>query len=236
LPRLLRGDGSSMKEQLNNLRKKADPGHTALIVIDVQNDFCAKEGAYGKMGLDLSMVQEMVPRLAKFIDEARRLGFFIVFVRNNYNSNDNWYLSDTWLEQAERRRRGLYVNVPMCVPGSWGADFYLVRPLQNEPIVTKHRFDAFESSDLDLILRSRGIRTLLMTGFATNVCVDTTSRHGFVKDYYVVILKDLVASDSRELHEASLKNLETYFGQVVGSNELLQSVDASRKDLSPVVA
>jgi ureidoacrylate peracid hydrolase len=225
-----------MKELLNVLGKKADPNHTALIVVDVQNDFCSKEGAYGKIGNDLSMVQEMVPRLVEFLEKARRAGFFVVFVRNNYSSDSNWYLSDTWLEQAERRRRGLYVNVQMCVPGSWGADFYLVKPLPNEPIVTKHRFDAFESSDLDLILRSRGIRTLLLCGFATNVCVETTARHAFVKDYYVVILKDLVASDSRRLHEASLENLETYFGQVVTSEELLQSVQNSRKGIPPVLS
>jgi ureidoacrylate peracid hydrolase len=180
--------------------------------------------------MDLSMVQEMVPRLARFIERAREEGFFIVFVKNNYSSEDNWFLSDSWLEQAERRRRGLYVNVPMCAVGSWGADFYLLKPRKNEPVVTKHRFDAFESSDLDLILRSRRIRTLVLTGFATNVCVETTARHGFVKDYYIVILRDLVASDSRELHEVSLKNLDTYFGQVVDSEELLRSVAAMKEE------
>jgi ureidoacrylate peracid hydrolase len=212
----------AVNDQLTALGRKANPQHTALLVVDVQNDFCAKEGAYGKIGADLSMVKEMVPRLSSFIEEARKIGFLVVFIRNNYNSSDNWYLSDSWLEQAERRRRGLYVDIPMCVQDSWGADFYLLKPRRNEPIVTKHRFDAFEGTDLDLILRSKGIKTIILTGFATNVCVETTARRGFVKDYYVIVLRDLVASDSREMHEAALKNLDMYFGQVLNSNELVQ--------------
>jgi ureidoacrylate peracid hydrolase len=210
-----------------SLKERTDPRHTALIVVDVQNDFCAKGGSFDKVGLDLSMVQGMVPELLGFIHKLREAGYFIVWVRNNYNSINNWYLSEAWLDQAARRRKGLYHDTPMCVPGSWGADFYTVKPEPNEPIVTKHRFDAFEGTDLDLILRSRKINTLIMTGFATNVCVETTARHGFVKDYNIVLVKDMCASDSRELHEAALKNIDTFFGQVVSSEELLSAMGQS---------
>ncbi len=206
------------------LAEKVDPKHAALIVVDVQNDFCAPGGSFDKVGVNISMVQRMVPNLVRFAQEMRNAGFFVIWVRNNYNTLDNWYLSEAWLEQAARTRRGLYHKTAMCVPGSWGADFYMVKPNPSEPIVTKHRFDAFESSDLDLILRSRKIRTLIMTGFATNVCVETTARHGFVKDYHIVLVKDMCASDSLELHEAALKNIDIFFGEVATSEDILKSV------------
>ncbi len=217
-----RGLTRMTSEMLSTLERKVDPKHTALLVVDVQNDFCAPGAAFDKAGINLSMVQEMVPRLVKIIDQARKAGVFVVFIRNHYNTENNWYLSETWLEHAKRRRRGLYWTIPMCVPGSWGADFYLVKPAEGEPIVTKHRYDAFENTDLQYVLSSRGIRTLIMTGFATNVCVETTSRHGFVKDYYIVMNKDCVASDMKELHEATLKNIENFFGEVVTSEDILK--------------
>ena len=209
-----------MLEILDTLEKKVNPSHSAILIVDIQNDFCAKDGAFDKVGLNVEMAQEMVPRLIEFVARARKAGYFVVFVRNNYNSSNNSFLSDVWLEQAKRARRGLYTKIPMCVPGSWGADFYKIKPESGEPIVTKHRFDAFEGTDLDLILRARNVRTLIFTGFATNVCVETTARHGFVKDYYIVVLDDMVASDSKKLHEAALENLRTYFGEVVDSSKI----------------
>jgi ureidoacrylate peracid hydrolase len=209
-----------LQEILDTLEKKVDPAHSALLVVDVQNDFCAKDGAFDKAGLNLEMVRDMVPRLVEFIEAARKAGYFIVFIRNNYNSENNPFLSDVWLEQAGRTRRGLYTKIPMCVPGSWGADFYKIKPESGEPVVTKHRFDAFEGTDLDLILRAKRVRTLVFTGFATNVCVETTARHGFLKDYYIVVLEDLVASDSKKLHESALENLRTFFGEVVESSKI----------------
>lgn len=211
-----------MPEILDSIEKKVNPAHSAVIVVDIQNDFCAKDGGFDKAGLDVSMAQEMVPRLIEFVDKVRRAGYFVLFARNNYNTSTNAFLSDVWLEQAQRARKGLYTKISMCVPGSWGADFYKIKPGPNEPIVTKHRFDAFEGTDLDLILRSRNIRTLIMTGFATNVCVETTARHGFVKDYYIVVLGDLVASNSKMLHEAALENLGTFFGEVVDSTKITE--------------
>jgi ureidoacrylate peracid hydrolase len=81
-----------------------------------------------------------------------------------------------------------------------------------------------KAPDLDLILRTHHIHTIILTGFATNVCVETTGRHAFAKDYDVLIVRDLVASDSKELHESSLNNFEMYFDQVVSSGEILEAL------------
>ena len=89
---------------LTTLKQKVDPQNAALIVVDVQNDFAATDGAMGREGFDCSMSQEMAPRLVRFIDETRKAKVPIIYIQNVYNSEPNWYLSEVWLEHAARRR------------------------------------------------------------------------------------------------------------------------------------
>jgi len=205
---------------LQTLTDKVRPEHCAVLIVDVQNDFCAEGGAMHREGRDVSLVKAMVPRLAAFVDAARAAGVTCVWIRNVYNTGPNWYLSEVWLEQAQRRRRGAYSSIPVCEPGRWNGDFYQIKPLPDEVIVTKHRYGAFESSDLDLVLRSRGIRTVIMTGVATNVCVETTARQAFLRDYYVVFTSDCTATYSQAEHDATLHNIDTFFGAVVSADEV----------------
>ena len=128
-----------------------------------------------------------------------------VWIKNVYNTGPNFYLSEVWLEQAARKRKGLYVRHPVCEAGEWNGDFYKIRPQPDEAIVIKHRFGAFESTDLDLVLRSQGIRSVVMTGIATNVCVETTARQAFMRDYYVVFTSDCTATYSQRAHDATLR-------------------------------
>jgi len=206
---------------LRTLREKVEPGHSALLIVDVQNDFCAEGGGMHREGRDLSLVQAMVPRLAALIEQARAAGVPCIWIRNVYNNEPNWYLSEVWLEQAMRRRKGAYVEFPMCERDGWGGDFYQVRPRPDEVIMIKHRYGAFESSDLDLILRSRGIRTVIMTGVATNVCVETTARQAFLRDYYVVFTSDCTATYSQAEHDGTLRNIDQFFGQVASAEEIV---------------
>ncbi len=205
---------------LRTLREKVDPTHAGLLIVDVQNDFCAEGGAMHAEGRDLSLVQAMVPRLARLLASARAARVPCVWIRNVYNTDPNWYLSEVWLEQATRRRKGLYVDRPVCQAGAWNGDFCGVRPRPDEVIVTKHRYGAFEATDLDLVLRSRGIRTVIMTGVATNVCVETTARQAFLRDYYVVFTSDCTATYDPADHEGTLRNIDNFFGQVVSSEEV----------------
>jgi ureidoacrylate peracid hydrolase len=207
---------------LTTLKDKVDPGHSALLLVDVQNDFAAENGAMHREGRDVSLCQAMIPRLETMLEAARTAGAHIVWIRNVYNTGPNWYLSEVWLEQARRRRNGAYVDYPVCEPGEWNGDFYKIRPNKNELIVTKHRYGAFEGTDLDLALRSQGIRTVIMTGIATNVCVETTARQAFMKDYYVVCLSDCTATFSQAQHDAALFNIEQFFGQVTNSEEVMR--------------
>ena len=206
---------------LRGLTDKVGAGHTALIVIDVQNDFCAPGGMMDKEGMDLSSVQEMAERLPPLISAARAAGVLVVFVRNVYTSEHNFYLSDAWLEQASRTRKGSYTRRGVCMEGAWEGEFYGdVRPEPRDPVVTKHRFNAFRNTDLDTILRANGIRTTVFTGVATNVCVETSARDAFMHDYYVVFTTDGTATYAREDHEATLRNIGHNFGELASVAEL----------------
>ena len=128
-------------QPLGTLKEKVLPEHTALVVIDVQNDFCAPGGMMDQEGLDLTMVREVADRLPALLSAARAAGVLVIFVKNVYSTENNFYLSDSWLAQASRVRQGSYTTRPVCAEGTWEGAFYgAVRPEPGEPIVRKHRF------------------------------------------------------------------------------------------------
>lgn len=197
-----------------SLKEKLDPKHAALVVVDVQNDFCHSEGGFGKRKMNLAMIQESVETLADLISEARSRNVPIIFVRTVHGP---WTNSDAWVE---RFKDVSVEQIPMCVEESWGADFYVVRPQPGDPVVVKHRYSAFYGTDLDVILRARGIKTLIMAGVATNVCVETTARDGYMRDYHIVLVDDCCATTSVEDHEATLRNIRNHFGVVAKADEV----------------
>ncbi len=198
---------------LQDLEAKVDPRHAALVVVDVQNDFCADGGAMASIGRPVQTVQKMVPVLAQLIDDARAAGVPVIFVQYSHTAATE---SEAHLEQRARGR----ADVVICREGSWGADFYGVAPLPGEVVIKKHRYSAFIGTDLDLILRSTGRRVLLMTGIATNGCVEASARDGFMHDYYIVLVDDGCSCFSDELHQATLQNIRDAYGVVTTTDEL----------------
>jgi ureidoacrylate peracid hydrolase len=163
----------------------------------------------------------MAERLPEVLEAARSAGVLVVFIRNVYSTERNVYLSDVWLEQMLRRRGDSYTVREVCGADSWQGDFYGgIAPQPGEPIVTKHRYGAFHNTDLETILRVHGVRTVVLTGVATNACVETTAREAFVRDYYVVFTADGTACYSDEAHEATLRTIDRYFGVVVNLEEV----------------
>ncbi len=212
-----------LARMLTTLEKKVDPAHAALLVMDVQNDFCAEGGAFDKDGKDVNLLQAMVPNLISFIEKARETGLPIIFSRSVHSSDGSHYLSDSYVEQGTRRAKQRYIEYPVCKKDSWGAEFFKgIEPLPGEVVITKHRFSAFMDTDLDLILRSKGIRTLIVTGMATNICVETTTREGFCRDYYMVVLRDCTSTYSEELHNNALNTIDLSFGEVVSSGDVIK--------------
>jgi ureidoacrylate peracid hydrolase len=125
----------------------------------------------------------------------------------------------------------------LCEEGTWGAEWYEILPEPGDAIVTKHRFSAFIGTDFDLILRAKGIESLILTGTRTNVCVESTARDAFMMDYYVVVLSDCTASGSEEAHQRGLLGS---FGDKATSAEVIaewQRLGARQQEesVTPVV-
>ena len=202
------------------LKQLVDPKKAALLVVDMQNDFCSEEGALAKYaGSDVRMIQQMAPRLRRLLADAREVRLPIVHIRTHHSP---WTNSRPWTQ----RRLGM---VSRCFPDSWGADWYEGfepklggewSPDTHEYVVTKHRYSGFLDTDLDLILRSHGIESIIMTGEATNVCVESTARDGYMHDYNVVFTSDCTAANTEAEHEATLHNMRRHFGQVVTAGEI----------------
>jgi ureidoacrylate peracid hydrolase len=201
--------------QLKTLSEQVDPEMAALLVIDMQNDFCHPDGVSGKRGRQLAMSIEMTPRLEAFIKASRRAGMQVIFVQTIHYP---WSDSPSWVRRLDRDG-----GDSVCRPGTWGAEFYAgLQPQNGDIVITKHRYSAFLGTDLDMILRSRGIRSLLISGVGTNVCVESTLRDGYMRDYHIVLLEDCVGATNQELHQATLQNVTLHFGSVSNSKEVIK--------------
>ena len=198
---------------LMDLKEKVKIGNCALLVIDVQNDFCADDGWYSKNN-DLTMIHTMVPGLNRLVQTARERGVLTVLIKTIYNEH---VISNVMKEKLIKR--GL--DLAYCLEDTWGADFYIIEPKEGDVILIKERHSAFFRTELDTLLRHHGIKTVILTGVATNVCVDCTAREAFAMDYYVVMPSDCTATFSAQLQELTLQNIERVFGTVCTSDEIM---------------
>jgi ureidoacrylate peracid hydrolase len=204
------------KKRVLSFEERIDPTSTALVIVDVQNDFASPQGVCGVIGDDISSVPAMVTRLIALIESARKAGVLIVYLRTIY---DQPVLSPALAEQYERR----HYPSSICLTGTAGAelvDGIAPHDVPNEIVVTKHRYSAFWGSSIDLTLRSNGIRTLVLTGIATEVCVESTARDAFFQDYQVVLADDCMSSFSQERHAATLSVVARSFGVVAPSEHI----------------
>jgi ureidoacrylate peracid hydrolase len=203
-------------ELLSTLEQKVSPAHTALLMIDVQNDFVADGGFFDQIGADVKTIQRNIPPLAQPVDRAREAGLLVVFIQAIY---DPQYLS------APMRERDLRVGrrMPRCLTGSWGADFHVIAPRPNEPVVIKHRYSAFAKSELNDLLKRRGIRSLLLAGVATDTCVESTGRAAYFIDYYVTLVADCCAGAVERDHRVALERFERDYGAVVNSADVIEA-------------
>jgi ureidoacrylate peracid hydrolase len=220
-----------VREMLTTLEQKIDPQWTALLVIDMQNDFCAEGGAFHRSGVNVLPLQAPAKPIIRLVEDAHQVNVPVIFIRNVYNTPEGWYLSDVILEQARRGGHGRYYTIPMCERDSWGGEFFEgIRAGKSDLVIVKHRFNAFFNTDLDLVLRNKGIRTVIACGVLTNVCVESTVRDAYIRDYYVVVPSDCVGARDEEFQRASLRTIATSFGQIVVSEDVRQVWKSRRLD------
>ena len=203
---------------LPTFEERVNPNHTAVLVVDVQNDFVHEEGSLARAGRDVRPGQRVVPSIRSLVERTREMGARLIWVRTEHAP---WTNSAAWLGRIRKKQD--VGHFPICVTGTWGADMYGLEPRAGEPIVTKHRYSAFLNTDLDLILRSLEILTVVIAGVTTNVCVESTARDAAMRNYYTIVLSDCTAADSEAEHQAALYTLDHYFGIVAESARLFEA-------------
>ncbi len=197
---------------MNNLERLLLGSRTAVLVIDVQNDYCHHNGALASDGNDVSGVAVMMPNLHGLLSSARASGVPVIFIQTIHEAATD---SDAWKMRAAGKMSSV------CRRGSWGAEFFEVSPEPGEVIVNKHRYSAFINTRLDSVLRAQKIETLIVTGVSTNVCVESTARDGYMLDYSVILASNACAAYSKQAHEMTLENIAGFFGTVADTQAMI---------------
>lgn len=195
---------------LTTLEEKVSPDHAAVIVIDCQKEFTTPGCFWDELGQDVAATGAVAQRLESFLEQARACGVRIVHVRANY---DPEYMNDPMYERLHRHGSRKY-----CQSGDPASEFHPgLEPRAGEPQVVKHRYDAFYDTELDLVLQSWGIKTVILTGFVTHGCVDSTARHAYFKGYYVVLADDLTGGADEAVQRMTADSVELMFGVTASS-------------------
>ncbi|MEN0579345.1 pyrimidine utilization protein B [Phytobacter palmae] len=198
-----------------------DPAQSALIVVDMQNAYATKGGYLDLAGFDVSATAPVIEKIKTAVAAARDAGMLIIWFQNGWDEqyveaggpgSPNWYKSNA----LKTMRKHPELQGKLLAKGGW--DYQLVDelvPQEGDIVLPKPRYSGFFNTPLDSILRSRGIRHLVFTGIATNVCVESTLRDGFFLEYFGVVLEDATHQAGPAFaQQAALFNIETFFGWV----------------------
>jgi biuret amidohydrolase len=208
-----------------------DLSKSALVIIDMQRDFLEPGGFGAALGNDVSMLQAAVGPCRETLSAARAIGMLIIHTREGHRPD----LTDAPPHKVERGDPATRIGAPgpmgrILVRGEPGHDIIPeLYPLPNEPVIDKPGKGAFYQTDLELMLKNRGIDTLFVCGVTTEVCVNTTVREANDRGFRCIVLSDCCASYFPKFHEAGLAMIKAQggiFGSVTGSSSLLASLRA----------
>ena len=213
-------------------------GQSAVLVIDMQNDFGARGGMFDRAGIDITAIGRVVEPIARVLDAARAAGLTVIYLVMQFSPD----LADAGNPISPNRikHRPLALGEAVVAPdgragrilieGTWNTEVLpQLTPRSGDIVVAKRRYSGFYETNLDSILRARSIRQLIVTGCTTSICVESTVRDAMFRDYQCVVLEDCTAEPigaamARTNHEASLLNIELLFGWVSDSRRLLEAL------------
>jgi ureidoacrylate peracid hydrolase len=220
------------------LKSKPEPvdvvlERSAIVVVDMQNAFASKGGTLDIAGVDVREAPGVVRTIRAILEAGRRAGVAVAYLQMAYKKD----LSDAGGARSPNCRKELAMHLMTSRPelkgkqlteGSW--DAAVVEKLSPEPgdiVVTKTRYSGFAGTTLDAQLRMRGIQYLFFTGIATNVCVESTLRDAYFLDYWPILVPDAtMPAGDRKIFEATVFNVESFFGWTVESKDLIASFAA----------
>ena len=204
--------------------------NTALLIIDMQHDFCGLGGYVNQIGCDISMTRAAIEPIQRVLGAMRTRGFHVFHTREGHRPD----LSDLPANKRWRSRKvgaGIGDDGPcgkILVRGERGWEIVPeLSPNPDEPIIDKPGKGAFFSTDLDLLLRQRGIENLVMTGVTTDVCVHSTMREANDRGYECLLLEDCCATTFLENHDASIRIIKIgggIFGSVSHSATFIKAI------------
>jgi len=216
-----------------------DTAQTAVLVVDMQNDFGATGGMFDRAGIDISGIRKAIAPTAEVISAARKAGVPIVYLKMAFHAD----LSDLGAADSVNRVRHLQImhvgkEVPapdgrgsrILIRDTWNSDILPeLKPHSADLVVYKSRFSGFYRTDLDERLRAMRVKHLVVTGCTTSICVESTVRDAMFRDYQCVLLSDCMSEPiggnlARSNHDASLLTVQTLFGWVSDSARFLRAL------------
>jgi ureidoacrylate peracid hydrolase len=223
---------------LRNVSLPAEPAplsldldRTALVVVDMQNAFASPGGLLDLAGIDVRSARDVIANAALVCEAARRSHVPVVYLTIGYPPD----LSTAGGPDSPNPQKELALCLMRERPelrgklltfGTW--DFEIVpelAPLPGDAVIVKSRYSGFHGTSLDSVLRSRGVRNLLLVGIASNVCVESTIRDAYFLEYWPVMIADAtMPAGSVEIQKATEFNVRTFFGWVANSEELVTAL------------
>lgn len=194
------------------LAEQIAPGRTALVLVDMQNDFVHDEGIFVKQwGKTNRWIKEIIPTCSALLQSARATNVPVIHLRI---LNDLLRNPESWHN---------FWGPPSCViDGTWGAEFVApLRPRDDEIVISRHTYDGFVGTPLDALLRRLNVKTLVFGGIDSDVCVRDTVGHGFALGYTPVLARDALACDNEVAQAGVLQTLGEHYGLVVSTSEIL---------------
>jgi len=222
----------------DRVKIEAEPGSieialskTAILVVDMQNAFVRKGGYFDAVGADLSGVEKIIGTCREIIDAARERGVKIIYLQMGYSPDlsDKGPPESPYVYKAKvpiLLREHPELKDKLYIYGTWGAEIIEeLKPCQEDIVIKKQRYDGFVGTNLDIILRTLGIKYLIFLGTATNICVESTLRRSFFLDYFPILVSDAVSQKGpRMMQEATIFNVQSTFGWVTDSVRLIRAI------------